>query len=396
MAVPAWLVKAAASAARNPEKKSKGVLKIVIGVSIVICFLSALMMELLSCFNGNTIDDEFDPKSIKIYQNVNTIHEEYYRELLEEMKEIEDQLIEENTHTVGSGETAREVCDIEVKKTVNNINWSYSLAYINYTETGVRRWKSVQFSKDGLHNFLCNISQIRVSDKIDDVYYIWNEILSAEEMADIYFPDDSKTRNMFLASFDLYVDFLGSRGIVTDESWEYVDGELQVEEVTREGGIELPQYYQNDYKHVRYGNGTISSSGCAPTSIAMVVSGLTGKRVTPEDIVKWTGNKYYVSGQGSSWAIFGACAKNWGVSCSNLGKSQQSVIAALQAGKPVIASMGPKTFTKGGHFIVLRGVTTDGHFFVNDPNKNNYKKYGTDKFKMSVVFSEAKNFWSFG
>ncbi|MBO5093168.1 MAG: C39 family peptidase [Lachnospiraceae bacterium] len=396
MAVPVWLLKTAANAARHPEKTTKAVLKVVIGILIVICFLSALMMELISCFMGNLINDDFDVYAIDIFQNVSVVHEEVYDEIEDEIEEIKEKLIEENTHTVGSGETAREVCDIEVKTTINHINWSYSLAYINYTESEVHRWKTAAFDKDTLHDFLRSISKIHVSDRIDDVYYIWNENLSAEEAADLYFADDSKTHSMYLASFDLYVSFLNTNDIVTDESWEYIDGELQVEEITREGGVSLPQYYQNDYKHVRYGNGTISSSGCAPTSIAMVISGLTGKRVTPEDVVKWTGNKYYVSGQGSSWSIFSACAKNWGVSCNNLGKSQKNVIAALQAGKPVIASMGPKTFTKGGHIIVLRGVTMDGYFLVNDPNKKNFKKYGTDKFKTSVVFSEAKNFWSFG
>lgn len=396
MAVPVWMVKAAANLVRHPEKTSKTALKIVLSVVILLCFLCALMMELLSSFTGNIVDEEFDPKTTELLQNVSEIHNEVLQEVREEIQEIEDRIIEENTHTVGSGETEREECDVEVVKYITPINWSYSLAYINYTEPEVHRWKNSRFDKNNLRSFLRSITTVHVSERIGDIYYVWNEILSAEEVADQYFPSDSKTYNMYLASFDLYVTFFGNKGIVTDEPWEYINGELQVDTITREGGVSLPQYYQNDYKHVRYGNGTIASSGCAPTSIAMVVSGLTGKTVTPEDVVKWTGNKYYVSGQGSSWSIFAACAKNWGISCSNLGRSQQNVIAALQAGKPVVASMGPKTFTKGGHFIVLRGVTTDGYFLVNDPNKKNFNKYGTDRFKTSVVFSEAKNFWSFG
>lgn len=52
-----------------------------------------------------------------------------------------------------------------------------------------------------------------------------------------------------------------------------------------------------------------------------------------------------------------------------LEKSPQSVLDALASGKPVIASMSPGTFTKGGHFIVIRGVTADGYFLINDPNR---------------------------
>lgn len=396
MAVPPWLIKAAGAAAKNPEKAGKAVVKVVLGVTIAMCLLCAVLMELLSSFNGFVIDENFDVYSIPVYQEIQEAQDAYMDELIEEMDEIRGQIIEENTHTVDNEDgTTSEVCDVEVITQPKGINLAYALAYINYTESEIHRWQNANFNAEEIMDFYRSISEIRVSDRMEDVYYITNVILSSADVADMYFADNALHHQMYLASFDLYVSFLDSYGIVTDEEWVYEDGELQTEAITHDSGIEIPHYFQNDYPVTRYGTGTIASSGCAPTSLAMVISGLTGNTVTPKDVVAWTGNQYYVSGQGSAWSIFAACAKNWGLRCSNMGKTQKSVIEALEAGKPVIASMGPGKFTKGGHIIVIRGVTKDGNFLVNDPNKKNYKKYGTDEFKMSLVFEEAKNFWCF-
>ena len=40
--------------------------------------------------------------------------------------------------------------------------------------------------------------------------------------------------------------------------------------------------------------------------------------------------------------------------------------SALEKGYPVVAHMGPGTFTKGGHYILLRGVEGED-VLVNDP-----------------------------
>jgi len=49
-------------------------------------------------------------------------------------------------------------------------------------------------------------------------------------------------------------------------------------------------------------------------------------------------------------------------------KQGQDIIDALASGeKLVIAIMAKGHFTKSGHFILLRGVTSDGKILVADP-----------------------------
>lgn len=162
-------------------------------------------------------------------------------------------------------------------------------------------------------------------------------------------------------------------------------------------GMSIPLYKQYDpqWSTIRFGGGTISSSGCSVTSMGMVFTYLLGETVTPATIVDWTGNRYYVEPAGQSWGIFPACAAQWGLTCQNLGKDATAIVNALSDGKPVIASMAPGTFTKAGHFIVLRGITEDGKILVNDPNDNASKNFINRQFELSLILREAKNFWSF-
>ena len=43
----------------------------------------------------------------------------------------------------------------------------------------------------------------------------------------------------------------------------------------------VPLYYQTDYPHNKFGNGTIASSGCSITCLAMVATYLTDQEYTP-------------------------------------------------------------------------------------------------------------------
>ena len=180
---------------------------------------------------------------------------------------------------------------------------------------------------------------------------------------------------------------------------QYIGNESFGEAVGIDGErMAIPLYYQyaSPWGNKKYGSGNISKNGCGPTCIAMVFSYLRNENIYPNDIVDFTKDKYYINGSGSSWSIFAACASQWNIGCRYIGLSAGNIANELSAGHPVILSMGPGTFTKSGHFIVLTGINEDGTVTVNDPNDNSKKNHVNKQFDLQQILKESKGGWSFG
>ncbi len=159
-------------------------------------------------------------------------------------------------------------------------------------------------------------------------------------------------------------------------------------------GGEFVNYYQTNYSNP-YGTdgGTIATSGCGPTAMAMVLTYLTGDEITPVETAEYGDNNgYYVHNEGTSWTYFGDIADEYDVECTQTGVSEENIISALEDDKPVIMSMGPGTFTRGGHFIVLTGLNDDGTISVADPNSEVRSQTNYD---IDVFLNEGKGMWSF-
>lgn len=182
---------------------------------------------------------------------------------------------------------------------------------------------------------------------------------------------------------------------------KYVEHVLRYYEITGglgnvpAGGMEIPLYDQKDYSGVPFGGGSIATSGCAPTSFAMVASYLLGREVTPVDAI-WCGNQFYVPGAGTGWDYFPAAAAHFGIRLVGTTTDPNEVLLALSSGKPVISSQTSGLFTANGHFIVLRGVTDSGRVLVNDPNDSDSKNYVNREFDMlSEIHATSRNYWIF-
>lgn len=133
----------------------------------------------------------------------------------------------------------------------------------------------------------------------------------------------------------------------------------------------LPYYNQADKRWgiSSYGTSTIVSGGCGPTSLAMVVAGLTkNDLITPKTIADWSvANGHRAEGQGSYWSLMTAGGSNYGLNVEAVSRNNpEKIRTALKNGYPVIVSMGSGHFTRGGHFIVLYGVANDGKIIVYD------------------------------
>lgn len=169
----------------------------------------------------------------------------------------------------------------------------------------------------------------------------------------------------------------------------------------------IPLFLQADARwgSYPYEGKNIAEGGCGITCMAMVATGLEGNysaydlnhdgMFDPEESAKFsTDNGFAVPGEGTSWGYFPFAASKFGLTCTQYDVSQySSVLSELKAGHPVIASMGPGHFTKGGHFIVLTGVNSDGKITVNDPASQERSNETWD-FN-SIIVPEAVQFWSF-
>lgn len=186
---------------------------------------------------------------------------------------------------------------------------------------------------------------------------------------------------------------------------DYIEGSGQSYEgiVFTDGGMEVTYYNQLDerWANVMYGtSGTIGEAGCGPTAMSIVISTLTGEAHDPVELSNWSvANGHRCEGNGSYHSLIPGAASAWGLSCEG-DLSAQEVVDALSSGKLVVAIMSKGHFTSSGHFIVLRGVTSEGKILVADPAS--YKRSGQE-WDLSLIMDEARKgaaaggpFWAIG
>ena len=118
------------------------------------------------------------------------------------------------------------------------------------------------------------------------------------------------------------------------------------------------------------GGDTIGNAGCGPTSLAMVITALTGKKVTPDVIANKADDEgYRVCGAGSMRNI-GLLAREYGLNVEYedpIDWSEDHITRLLKQGKMIqLASEGSNPFTNGGHFIAIRGITKSGKWLIFD------------------------------
>lgn len=394
----AALAKAAVIAVRNKDKAGKIAMAAVAALFLPFLLIVISLLSLVLAFlpNGIVMDTKtYDISNTAIYKEVNPIVEEYMEEVKQKIEKKKEKLIKKNTvekvEDDGNGnEVKTKECKMTIHKKYDRSIIAYLIAYLLCS--GKLEEKTGKVDQEEAKSFLRKIGRIKIKKISDSEYDIYNTYLKPKKIANRYFQSDTE-KSKFCASCSAYQAFFGANEIEIDT--EEIDiSEIQNVNVSL---LEMPLYlqYSGPWASVPYGNGTISGYGCCPTCLAMVLSYMKQQVILPNHIVEWTGNRYYVPGAGSSWSIFPAVAQQWGVTCTNLGNNPQAMVEALQNGKPVISSMRPGTFTRGGHFIVLTGITENSGIRVNDPNDNSTKNFKDREFELSLITREAKNYWSF-
>lgn len=151
----------------------------------------------------------------------------------------------------------------------------------------------------------------------------------------------------------------------------------------------------NMYSSVGDVSQTIGTSGCGPTSSAMVVSSIKGN-ITPDTMANlYTQYGYRSANQGTYWSAF-----KWTADVFNIGYSEcyklDDAVAKLKDNHYIIASCNQGLFTYGGHFIVLVGVEGD-YIKIYDPYLYNGKfdvssRRGKADVKGNTVYVSIENF----
>lgn len=153
---------------------------------------------------------------------------------------------------------------------------------------------------------------------------------------------------------------------------------------------QLDKIWKNLPYRVKGETATIGGSGCGPTAAAMLISTLTGKKVTPVDTCKWSvDHGYKALHAGTYQSYFVPQFTAYGISCVMLSsRDHDTVKQALGDGYYAIALMGKGTWTKGGHYIVV--WAWDDKVRINDSASSKSARLNGDP---TTFMNEVRKYW---
>ncbi len=170
-------------------------------------------------------------------------------------------------------------------------------------------------------------------------------------------------------------------------------------------------YNQGDYKNVAYCKGmasggkeaTISSSGCLPTSYAMVAVKL-GYKMTPVGVANYIcqNTSYRIEGFGTSSAFFTdqKVMNNFKIKATRVkNRTIDNVVSLLKSGKPIIVSVKNGHFNPSGagHFIVIDSIDPHGNIKILDPGNRSKttRSYTKEEINTYVINHINSGMWYF-
>jgi hypothetical protein len=154
-------------------------------------------------------------------------------------------------------------------------------------------------------------------------------------------------------------------------------------------GVPLLKQYDSRWADSSYGDGTIATSACGPTSFAMIARWY-GKDITPVDAADWAQANGMHGSDGTAHSFPSAAAENWGFSMTQTGDIDD-IKKALSDGFPCMGAHGPGMFTNAGHYIVYAKLVDGDKLIVNDPNSPNGPNKASDDYQFSFDEVMADN-----
>lgn len=152
---------------------------------------------------------------------------------------------------------------------------------------------------------------------------------------------------------------------------------------TYSGSYSMDNYYcqyEEPWSSFPYGEETIKTSGCGPTTFAMVVSTITDTQMNPAEAAVYFEESGYclVSADGNTattWSAFESGITPYGLSSSGCGTNLKKGLEIIANGGMVVCSVGNSAnggegnalFNGDGHFIAIRGISESGNLLILDP-----------------------------
>ncbi len=155
-----------------------------------------------------------------------------------------------------------------------------------------------------------------------------------------------------------------------------------------------PYYIQRDQKwgHQQYARGILGNAGCAPTSLAMMLSGMKNKKITPDEIADLSAKNGHTGDYGTNWDVYPFIGKEYGLKVTQVPNDINSIIKELDKGNPIVISVGPGTFTSVSHVMLIVDHDEKNNLKIYDPNnlQNSEKTWNLKDFE-----AEVRNMWAY-
>lgn len=272
-----------------------------------------------------------------------------------------------------------------------------------YNELIIGDWKNqnvvlvsvnpVDETKESQYGYTTKNSDIETfNDKIKDKVTGTNVLY-----CDVYgsIKDDFSTFDGLHYTSDTYQDIYDSTMNCIDSGVaEKIENATNSCSFSKIGGFEdgnIIYYNQGDYSAYSYGGyGTIKSHGCGPSSLAIVISSMTGEEHDPVEITNHVCGIGGCSPEGTYISAIGQTIEDYGFHYEQTTDSQKVYDALASGDALVIVSMGPGHFTTGGHYITLTAANGSNMVTVADPgNRSN-----NHEWDLSLIASESNyGFW---
>lgn len=158
------------------------------------------------------------------------------------------------------------------------------------------------------------------------------------------------------------------------------------------GEIPLLIQWDRRWGYLPYGDAFIGDAGCGPTCVSMAAIYLTkNPNITPYVVADYSYSHHHrISGSGTSWTLISEESEAFGMHAEQLPLDENTIKMHLDAGRPIIVSVGPGDFTRAGHYILLTGYDSSG-FTIHDPNspQNSAKHWTFERLSPQIL-----NLWA--